>query len=84
MTGYWNADRLDLTMARAMMMGMGMVMMCSKRKPPTMPPSHDKAHTRLADFKEITVSNSDNDLQLRRATSARFDGRMPDIPEVEI
>jgi hypothetical protein len=38
----------------------------------------------VADFTEITVSNSDNDLHLIRGTSARLDGRMPDIPEVEI
>ena len=36
------------------------------------------------DFTEITVSNSDNDLHLVRVTSARLEGRMPDIPEVEI
>ena len=38
----------------------------------------------IGDFTEITVSNSDDDLHLVRVTSARLDGRMPDIPEVEI
>jgi hypothetical protein len=38
----------------------------------------------IGDFTEITVSNSDNGLHLIRATSTRFDGRMLDIPEVEI
>jgi len=46
-----------------------------------MPSSQDKAHTMIGDFTEITVSNSDNDLHLVQATSARFDSR---IPEVEI
>jgi hypothetical protein len=76
MTGYWNAYKLDIPMA--------MVMMSSERKPPSMPLSHDEGHTRIGDFTEITVSNSDNDLHLIRATSGRFDGRMPDIPEVQI
>jgi hypothetical protein len=60
------------------------VMMSSERKPPSMPPSHDEAHTMIGDFTEITMSNSDNDLHLVRITSARLDGQMPDIPEVEI
>jgi hypothetical protein len=38
----------------------------------------------IGKFTEITVSNSDNDLHLVRVMSARLDGRMPDIPEVEI
>jgi len=63
---------------------MAMMMMSTERKPPSMPPSQDEAHTMIGDFTEITVSNSDNGLHLIRATSARFDGRMPDIPEVEI
>jgi len=37
----------------------------------------------IGNFTEITVSNSDNDLHLVRVTSARLDGRMPDIPVVE-
>jgi len=81
MTGYWNAYKLDIL---PMAMAMAMVMMSSERKPPSMPPSQDEAHTMIGDFTEITVSNSDNGLHLIRATSARFDGRMPDIPEVEI
>jgi len=40
--------------------------------------------TMIGDLTEITVYNSDNDLHLLRVTSARLDGRMPDIPEVEI
>jgi hypothetical protein len=55
-----------------------------EQKPPSMPPSQDEAHTMIGDFTESTVSNSDNDLHLVRATSARLDGRMPDISEVEI
>jgi len=61
-----------------------MAMMSSERKPPSMPPSQDEAHTMIGDFTEITVSNSDNDLHLVRVTSAGLDGRMPDITEVEI
>jgi hypothetical protein len=38
----------------------------------------------IGDFSEITVSNSDDDLHFVRVTSARLDGRMPDIPEMEI
>jgi len=38
----------------------------------------------ITDFTEITVSDSENDLHLVRVTSARMDGWMPDIPEVEI
>jgi hypothetical protein len=38
----------------------------------------------IGDFTENTVSNSDNDLHLVRVTSARLDGRMPHIPELEI
>ena len=67
-----------------MVMVIAMAMMSSKRKPPSMPPSQDEAHTVIGDFIEITVSNSDNDLHLGRVTSGRLDGRMPDISEVEI
>jgi len=63
---------------------MAMAMMSSERKPLSTPPSQDEAHTMIGDFTEITVSNSDNDLHLVRVTSARLDGRMPDIPDVEI
>jgi len=63
---------------------MAMAMMSSEGKPPSMPPSQDEAHTMMRDFTEITVSNPDDDLHLVRVTSARLDGRMPDIPEVEI
>jgi hypothetical protein len=65
-------------------MQLPMAMMSSERKPPSMPPSQDEAHTMIGDFTEITVSNSDNDLHLVRVTSARLDSQMPDIPEVEI
>jgi len=61
-----------------------MAMMSSKRKPPSTPPSEDEAPTMIGDFCEITMSNSDNDLHLECITSARLDGRMPDIPEVEV
>jgi hypothetical protein len=63
---------------------MAMAMMSSERKPRWMPPGQDEAHTMIGDFTEITVSNSDKNLHLVRVTSARLDGRMPDIPEVEI
>jgi len=63
---------------------MVMAMMSSERKPPSMLPSQDEAHTMIGCFTEITVSSSDNDLHLVWVTSARLDGRMPDIPEVEI
>ena len=65
-------------------MAMVMMMMSSERKPPPMPPSQDEAHTMIGDFTEITVSNSDNDLHLAGVTSVRLDGRMPDIPAVDI
>jgi len=65
-------------------MAMAMMMMSTKRKAPSMPPSQDEAHTLIGNFTEITVSNSEVDLQLIRVTSARLDGRMSDIPEVEI
>jgi len=67
-----------------MAIAMAMVMMSSKRKPPSTPPSQDEAHTMIGDFTEITVANSDNDLHLVRVTSAKLDGRMPDNSEVEI
>ena len=82
MIGYWDAYKLDIPMA--MTMATAMAVMSSERKPPLMPPSQDEAHTRIGDFTEITVSNSDNDLHLVRVTSARLDGRMPDSLEVEI
>jgi len=70
MTGYWNAYKLDIPMQSPM--AMAMAMMSSERNPPSMPPSQDEAHTMIADFTEITVSNSDNDLHLVKATSARL------------
>jgi hypothetical protein len=63
---------------------MAMAMMSSELKPPWLPPSQDETHTMIGDITEITVSNSDNGVHLVRVTSARLDGRMPDIPEVEI
>jgi len=88
MTGCWDAYKLDIPMqwhmAMAMALAIAMVMVTSERKPPSILPSQDEAHAMIGDFTEITVSNSDNDLHLVQATSARFDGRMPDIPEVEI
>jgi len=79
MTGYWDAYKLVIPMVMATAM-----MNSSERKPPSMQPSQDEAHTMIGHFTEITVSNSDDDLHLVRVTSARLDGRMPDIPEVEI
>jgi len=49
-----------------------------------MPLSQDEAHTKIWDLTQITVYISDNDLHLVRVTSARLDGRMPNIPEVKI
>jgi len=51
---------------------MAMAMMSSERKPPSTPKSQDKTHTMIGDFTEITVSNSDDDLRLVQATSARL------------
>jgi hypothetical protein len=88
MTGYWDAYKFDMPMqwpmAMVMVMAMAMVIMSSERKPPSMLPGQDEAHTMIGDFTEVTVSNSDDDLRLVQATSARCVGRMPDIPEVEI
>jgi hypothetical protein len=81
MPGYWNAYKLDIPMQSPMAMAM---MMSSDRKPPLMPPSQDETHTNIRDFTEITVSNSDDVLHLVRVTSTRLNGRMLDIPEVEI
>ena len=64
-------------------MAMAMIM-SNKRKPPSMPPSQDVAHTMIGDFTKTAVSNSDNDLHVVQVTSARLNSRMPDIPEVEI
>jgi hypothetical protein len=87
MTHYWDAYKLDipiqLPMAMAMVIATAM-MNSSERKPPSMQPSQDEAHTIIGDFTEITVPNSDNGLHLIGATSLRFDCRMPDIPDVEI
>jgi len=82
MTGYWDAYKSDIQMRRPM--ATVMAMMSSERKSPSMPPSQDEAHTTIEDFTEITVSNSDDDLHLIRVTSARLNGRIPDILEVEI
>jgi len=88
MTGYWNAEKSDILMhshkAMAMAMAIAMGMLSSERMPPSMPPSQDEARTIIGDFTEITVSNSDNDLHILQVTIARLDGRMPDIPEVEL
>jgi len=90
MTRYWDAYKLDIlmqlpmAMAMAMVMEMAMRMMIRERKPPSMPPSQDEAHSMIGDFTKITVSNSDNDLHLVPVPCARLDGWMPDIPEVEI
>jgi len=76
MPGYWNAYKLDIPMQ--LPMAMAMMMISSERKLPSMTPSQDEAHTMIGDFTEITISNSDNDLLLEQATSARTDGRMLD------
>jgi len=61
-----------------------MAMMSRERKPQSMPKCQDETHTMIGEFTEITVSNSNNDLHMLQVTIARLDGRMPDIPEVEI
>ena len=70
MTGYWNAYKLDIPMQSPMVMAMAM--MSSERKPPSMPPSQDEAHSMIGDFTEITMSNSNDDLYLVQAMSARL------------
>ena len=82
MSSYWDVYKLDILMKWPM--ALAMAMMISERKPPPMPPGQDGAHTVIGDFTKITVSNSDNDLHLVQVTSARLDGRMPVILEVEI
>jgi hypothetical protein len=74
MTGYWDGYKLDIPMQRAIVMAMAivMVMMSSKRKPPSMPPSQDDAQTKIGDFTKITVSNSNDELHLVQVTSARL------------
>jgi hypothetical protein len=81
MTGYWDAYKLDILMQSPM--AMATAIMSSKPKTPSMPPSQDEAHSMIGGFTELTVYNSNNDLHLVQATSARFEGRMPDILEVE-
>jgi len=75
---------LQVRYTNAMAMAMAMMIISSELKPPSMPPSQDEAHTMIGDFTKITVSNYDNDQHLVRVTSVRFDGRMLNIPEVEI
>jgi len=82
MTSYWNAYKLHIPIQSPI--AMAMETMSSDWKPPSMPPNQDEAHTMIGDFTEITVSNSNNDLHLVRVTSARLNGQMPDIPQVEI
>jgi len=96
MTGYWDAVKFDLLMHLLMVMAMeiAMVMAISKSMAmmmihsdwilPSMLPSQDEDHTMIGDFTEITLSNSDNDLQFIQAPSARFDSWMLDILEVDI
>ena len=87
MTGYWDAYKVNIPMQLPIMMALVMAMAMinsSERKPPSMQPSQDEAHTKIGDSTEITVSNSDNDRQLLQDTSARLECRMPDIPQVEI
>jgi hypothetical protein len=81
MTGYWNAYKSDIPMQWPMAMAK---MNSSKLKPPSMQPSQDETNRMIGDFTEITVSNSDDDLHLVGDRSAKLDGRMLDIPEVEI
>jgi len=61
-----------------------MTMISNVHMPLSMPQSHDQGHTKLKDFTEIMVSNSNNDLPLEAVTSARLDGRRPDIPDIEV
>jgi hypothetical protein len=82
MTGYWNAYKLDIPMQCAM--AMAMVIMNCERKPPLMLPSLEETHSKIEDFTETALSNSDNHLHLVQDTSTRLDGGMPDMPQVEI
>jgi hypothetical protein len=80
MTCYGNAYKFDIPMP----MAMAMALMCSEWKPPSMLKIQDNTYTMIANFTEITVSNSDNDLHLVQVMSARLEGWMPDIPEGQI
>jgi len=82
MTGYWNVYKLDIPMqSRIAMM---IAMMSWQRKLPSMLPSQDEAHGMIGDFNAITVFISDNELHFTITSSARLDGQMLDIPELEI
>jgi len=63
MTGYWDAYKLHIPVA--------MMMISSEQNPPSMPPRQDEAHTRLGDFTNITMSNSNNDVHFIQVTSER-------------
>jgi len=52
---------MRLPMAMVMAMAMALVMMSNERSPPSMPSTHDEAHTIIGDFTGITVSNFDDD-----------------------
>jgi len=71
-------------MREPMMMVVKMVMMSSEQKPPSLSTSQDDAPTVIETFTEITLSNCDNDLRLVGVTSVRLNGRMLEIPVVEI
>jgi hypothetical protein len=75
---------LQVRYTNAMAMAMTMAMISSERKPPSMLLSQDETHAMIGDFTEMTMSNYDDDLCLVRVTSAKLNGRMPDIPDVEI
>jgi len=70
MTGYRNACELDIRMQ--WLLAMAMVMMSSEGPPPSKLPSDDEAYTVIADFTEITVSDSDNDLHWVQAPRAKL------------
>jgi hypothetical protein len=82
MTSYWNAYKLYILMQSAM--AMLMAVMSRARNPPSMPLSHDEAHTMIGDITKITVSYLDNDLHLVWVSTARLASWMPDILEEEI
>jgi len=75
---------MAMAMAIAMVMAMAMAMISNVWKPQLMLQSHDEAYTMIGGYAEIAVSNSGNDQHLVQVMSARLDGRMPDIPDVEI
>jgi hypothetical protein len=57
MTGYWNAYKIHISMQLAMVLEIAMVIeiISRKWKQPSMPPSQDMPHSKIADFTAIGV-----------------------------